>query len=57
VESHPAKDDLGVLLCLCRYPTPGIVNAKTGEVIDADAFGKVFDRPLLLLLGRPLRDL
>ena len=23
------------------YPTPGIVNAATGEVIDADAFGKV----------------
>jgi len=23
------------------YPTPGIVNAKTGAVIDADAFGKV----------------
>jgi len=23
------------------YPTPGIVNATTGEVIDPDAFGKV----------------
>lgn len=30
------------------YPTPGIVNAKTGKTIDADAFGKTssenFDR-------------
>lgn len=23
------------------YPTPGIVNAKTGAVLDPDAFGKV----------------
>ena len=23
------------------YPTPGIINGTTGEVLDADAFGKV----------------
>ena len=25
------------------YPTPGIINGTTGEVLDADAFGKVSD--------------
>ena len=25
------------------YPTPGIINAATGDVIEADAFGKVSD--------------
>jgi hypothetical protein len=25
------------------YPTPGVINAKTGAVIDADAWGKVDD--------------
>ena len=29
------------LTFLRRYPTPGIVNAKTGAVLDPDAFGKV----------------
>ena len=25
------------------YPTPGVINAATGAVIDADCFGKVDD--------------
>ena len=28
------------------YPTPGIINGTTGEVLDADAFGKVSEASL-----------
>ena len=28
------------------YPTPGIINGTTGEVLDADAFGKVSEDSL-----------
>ena len=35
------QDKLNTKVPCTGYPTPGIMNGATGEVLDADAFGKV----------------
>ena len=35
------KDAISSLVPCTGYPTPGVINGTTGDVIDADCFGKV----------------
>jgi len=35
------RDSLASAVPCTGYPTPGVINSKTGQVIDPDVFGKV----------------
>jgi hypothetical protein len=45
------KETVSAVVPCTGYPTPGIVNAATGALIDADVFGKVDDANLALWLA------
>ncbi len=40
-ETKARKGPIEAKVPCTGYPTPGVINAKTGAVIDADVFGKV----------------
>ena len=37
------KSDISAKVPCTGYPTPGVINAATGALIDGDCFGKVDD--------------
>jgi hypothetical protein len=40
------KSSIEAVIPCTGYPTPGVLNGTTGDVIEADAFGKVNDDAL-----------
>ena len=46
------KTAIGAKVPCTGYPTPGVVNGATGEVLDADCFGKVDDANYADWLGK-----